>query len=159
MSELREVNERTPSRVPSLAAVKPMDVATEAASSPAREILSNLRLMGRSFACCTLLFPKPGSLLGNFRSPLTHRRAHDPVTRLPCCACAVAHICVLGFSTGCCMDIPSVCQFLQMLTGSQTSIAAPRPWRAFHPRPPNRTTSNLSWRRFSSMTIFASTTR
>lgn len=56
----------------------------------------------------------PGSYLalGNFRPPLTwnHRRAHDPIIRLACCACAIARICTLGFSSGYCMGFTSVCQ-------------------------------------------------
>lgn len=47
MNEFRDINGHTPSLVPSLAAVKPMDVATDAASSPAREILLKVRLMRR----------------------------------------------------------------------------------------------------------------
>jgi hypothetical protein len=47
MNKLRVVSEHTPSLVLSLAAVKPTDVATEAASSAAREILLKLELMNR----------------------------------------------------------------------------------------------------------------
>ena len=54
MSEFRDINGHTPSLVPSLAAVKPMDVATDAASSPAREILLKVGLMRRSLACRTV---------------------------------------------------------------------------------------------------------
>jgi hypothetical protein len=110
-----------------LAAVKPRDVAIEAASSPAREILSKLRLMERcavvrlvQSSChitCRFLITHPRQLPS--AACLHHRRVHVPAIRLPCCACAIAHICILGLCANCRMDIPTVCQPSRILTAPQ----------------------------------------
>lgn len=82
-----------------------------------------MRLCLSRVISCHLFVPLS---LGNFRPALTcyHRRVHDPAIRLPCCACAIAHICVLGFFTTRRMDIPTVCQPFRLLTRSQTKYCS-----------------------------------
>ena len=120
-------NKRTPSLVPNFAAVNPIDVATEAASSPAREISLKLRFM-LDLCLDSPVLPQLPALLGNFRPPLTwnHQHAHDPITNLPCCAFATARVCVLGLPTSCRMVVSSVRQLPQTLTASQTKRCSSR---------------------------------
>jgi hypothetical protein len=81
--------------------------------------------MKRTFASCPLPFPGPPHPSATpAASHLRPRRAHVPVVRLPCCACAVDRICVLGFSTSCRLGISTVCPLLQILTGPKTKCCS-----------------------------------
>jgi len=119
-----EVSERTPSLVPNFAAVNPIDVATEAASRPAREISLKLRFM--LDLCPVPAVSTPPHARSATSVHLSPGTTHDPITGLPCCAFTTVCVCALRLFSSRRLVVSSVRQLPQTLTALQTKYCSSR---------------------------------